>query len=64
MFSDQKLHRIIKEYVIYFNRARPHQGIAQKIMEESGREPPPAANGKIVAFPVPNGLYHDYRRAA
>jgi len=26
------LYRVIKEYVEFFNQARPHQGIAQKIL--------------------------------
>jgi putative transposase len=64
IFSDQQLYRVIKEYVGYFNRARPHQGIAQKIPEESRSEEPPRGKGKIIAFPVLNGLHHDYHRAA
>src|SRR4030095_1964022 len=29
--SDQQLYRVIEEYVGDFNRARPHQGIGQKV---------------------------------
>jgi transposase InsO family protein len=29
--GDRQLHRVIKEYVECFNRARPHQGIGQRI---------------------------------
>ena len=64
IFSDQQLHRVIKEYVAYFNRARPHQGVGQKIPEASRSESPPLRKGRITAFPVLNGLHHDYRRAA
>lgn len=64
IFSDQQLHRIFKEYVAYFNRARPHQGFAQKFPEASRRESPPLGKGRIIAFPVLNGLHHAYRRAA
>ena len=64
IFSDRPLHRVIKEYVAYFNRARPHQGIGQIIPEVSRSESPPVRIGKIIAFPVLNGLHHDYRRAA
>jgi transposase InsO family protein len=58
-----QLMRILKEYVGYFNRARPHQGIGQRIPE--AQSPPREARaGKVIAFPVLNGLHHDYRRAA
>jgi putative transposase len=58
-----QLMRILKEYVGYFNRARPHQGIGQRIPEPQSplRE---TKAGKVIAFPVLNGLHHDYRRAA
>ncbi len=29
------LHRVIREYMVYFNRARPRQGIAQQIPKGS-----------------------------
>ncbi len=64
IFSDQQLYHVMKEYVVYFNRARPHQGIGQKIPEVSRTESAPIPKGKIIAFPVLNGLHHDYRRAA
>jgi putative transposase len=64
IFSDGQLYRVIKEYVAYFNRARPYQGIGQEIPEALRSESPPIKKGKIIAFPVLNGLHHDYRRAA
>jgi hypothetical protein len=59
-----QLVRILNEYVSYFNQARPHQGIAQRFPEatQSPRREPTA--GKVIAFPVMNGLHHDYRRVA
>jgi transposase InsO family protein len=64
VFGDRQLHRVIKEYVEYFNRARPHQGIGQRI--PGGILPQPAwpRRGRLIAVPVLNGLHHDYRRAA
>jgi hypothetical protein len=52
----RQLHRVIKEYVEYFNRARPHQGIGQRIPE--GTVPPPAwlRRGRLIAVPVLNGV--------
>lgn len=97
IFSDAQLYRVIKEYVGYFNRARPHQGMKQqfperienahveastpnkiipfpglKAKEREGRSSTPPESeanrseeqGKIIAFPILNGLHHDYRRVA
>jgi putative transposase len=60
----RQLNLLLKDYIVYFNQAWPHQGIAQGI--PAPRVSPPAAPkpGKIMAFPVLNGLHHDYRRAA
>lgn len=64
IFNDPQLYRVMKEYVGYFNWARPHQGIAQKIPEGSRSEDPSRGKGKVSGFPVLNGLHHDYQRAA
>jgi putative transposase len=66
ILSERHLHHVIGEYVAYFNHARPHQEIGQRIPG------PPAdtlsANmqvpSRIVGYPVLGGLHHDYRRAA
>jgi hypothetical protein len=55
------LYRVVGEYVSYFNNARPHQGLNQKIPCGRGC---PSGEGKIVALPVLGELHHDYRRAA
>jgi transposase InsO family protein len=60
ILSEQHLRRIVKDYIAYFNRARPHQGLQQRI-------PCPAllseqTHGEIVGIPVLGGLHHDYRR--
>lgn len=66
ILSERHLHQIIDEYVAYFNRARPHQGIGQRIpdppedMLSVDRESP----SRIVGYPVLGGLHHDYRRIA
>jgi putative transposase len=58
-----QLIRILKEYGAYFNRARPHQEIEQRIPEAT-QSPREARTGKVIAFPVLNWLHHDYRRKA
>ena len=64
VLGEQHLYRVIREYVEYFNRARPHQGIEQKVPEASSGVPAKQGKGKIIAFPVLNGLHHDYQLAA
>ena len=60
VLGEKHLHRVIREYVDYFNRARPHQGIEQQIPEGSPSIPLEPGKAKIIAFPVLNGLHHDY----
>jgi hypothetical protein len=62
--GEKHLYRILKEYVDYFNRARPHEGIEQKIPVTIPSVPEKRGKGKIIAFPVLNGLHRDYRLAA
>ena len=59
--GDRQLHRVVKEYVEYFNRARPHQGIAQGIPEGITRPSGWPRRGRFIAVPVLDGLHHDYR---
>jgi putative transposase len=60
--DDQHLARLMGEYKDYFNEARPHQGVGQRV---PGRPALVADVTKpIVIKPVLGGLHHDYRRAA
>ncbi len=63
IFHRNHLSRIVKEYVDYYNRSRPHQGIGQRIPARFG-ESNPAQSGRIIATPVLGGLHHDYSRVA
>jgi len=64
ILSERQLRRVLKEYVeIYFNRARPHQGLWQGI-PVAGSRSVPTAGGKVVSIPILGGLHHDYQRAA
>jgi putative transposase len=65
IFDEKQLQRVLNEYVVYFNRARPHQGIGQQIPEQYSSGPPSSnAAGKVIARPVMGGLHHDYQWAA
>ena len=37
-FGERHLRRVLREYVAYFNRARPHQGLEQALPEPSAPE--------------------------
>ncbi len=60
VLDDRHCHRVVAEYVRYYNDARPHQGIGQRTPVHAERP----AGGNILPFPVLGGLHHNYRRAA
>jgi transposase InsO family protein len=60
ILSEPHLHRVIKEYREYFNYARPHQGIGQRIPCRQESRDRPWARGKVVSRPLLGGLHHDY----
>ncbi len=55
------LERVLREYVKFFNGARPHQGLGQRVPNGSTAQ---TSGAKVAAFPVLGGLHHDYRWAA
>jgi len=60
VFHQQQLHRVVKEYVNYYNGARPHQGIQQRRPKHLADPPPLPLIGKLVSKPILGGLHHDY----
>jgi len=65
ILQEKQLHRVLHAYVVYFNRARPHQGIQQQIPgQKAGSMLSSHGCGKVISFPVLGGLHHDYRRSA
>ena len=62
VLGEAHLRRILREYVTYFNRDRPHQGLRQRIPD------PPEEDvhqiGPVRATPILGGLHHTYHRAA
>ncbi len=63
--SEGHLRRVLAEYVRYFNRSRPHQGIGQRVpVPEEGSDRSLGTRRHIMAFPVLGGLHHTYRRVA
>jgi len=65
ILHEKQLQRVLNAYVVYFNQARPHQGIAQQIPEPSRSAlSSHQAGDKVIALPVMGGLHHDYHWAA
>jgi len=65
VLGESHLRRVLREYVAYFNTARPHQGLQQRTpADTSGAALRPQPGGQIRAVPVSGGLHHTYRRAA
>ena len=65
ILSERHLRRILGEYVeTYFNRARPHQGLSQRVPSPGGPPSIVDVGRKVVGRPILGGLHHDYRWAA
>ncbi len=65
ILSERHLLRKVKEYVRYFNRVRPHQGLNGQIPIPSS--PPPSVVPPLTQLrriPILGGLHHDYQWAA
>jgi transposase InsO family protein len=62
ILSERHLLRVLGDYVVYFNSARPHQGLQRRIPEPPAE--PTASSGRICATSVLGGLHHSYHRAA
>jgi hypothetical protein len=53
LLNEEHLGKVAREYVRFFNKARPHQGMGQRIPEGPVNE---NHQGKIVSLPVLGGL--------
>jgi putative transposase len=62
LLDDRHFDSLARQYMVYFNDARPHQGIEQ--MEPANRALNIDTSKPIVVTPVLGGLHADYRRAA
>lgn len=64
ILSQRQCRHVVKEYVEYYNLARPHQGINQRIPGREDQVEIEAYSGIVNAMPVLNGLHHDYSKAS
>ncbi len=65
ILSEKQLHRVLRAYIEYFNRARPHQGIHQQVPERTVTSVvSDQLADRIISVPILGGLHHEYRRVA
>jgi len=68
VFGINRLERIVDEYVAYFNKHRPHQGIGNKIPDEYKKQAKLTgqvqSNNQIIREELLGGLLKSYQRAA
>jgi hypothetical protein len=62
ILGERHLHRVVSEYIRYYNESRCHRSLAGNAPVPRDVEPP--SSGKVIAFPVLGGLHHRYSRAA
>ena len=60
ILNERQLRRLVEEYSAYFNPARPHQGIKQRVPCGTVRSDALPVTAKLSSRPVLNGLHHDY----
>jgi transposase InsO family protein len=65
ILGERHLARALAAYTHYFNGARLHQGIDQRVPKKPPRPAAtPNASRQVRAVPVLGGLHYDYKRAA
>ena len=61
LFSERQLQRACSEFVAHYHRERPHQGLGNRLIDDSARA---ADHGEVVCDERLGGLLKHYRRAA
>jgi putative transposase len=61
ILNEQHLHRVLTEYVAYYNERRPHQGLAQRCPIPLVGTP---SEGDVLRRDILGGIIHDYQRHA
>jgi transposase InsO family protein len=62
--SARQILQVCREYVNYYNAARPSQALHAIPDPHPELIKPQAETGRVVAVPALGGVQHDYRRAA
>ena len=64
ILGEEHLRMILRRYCEYFNDARPHQGIGQRVPNKPPAAGRRAESGSVTEIPILGGLHHEYRLAA
>ena len=68
ILGERHLPAVLTEYQVYYNTARPHQGIAQHVPDDERGVPRTTVTDidrqRIRREPVLNGLINEYTHAA
>ncbi len=65
VFGERHLMHMPKAYLVFFNHARPHQGLGQRIPVPLPDENEPNRGiGRVRSIPILGGLHHRYQLAA
>lgn len=62
IINQRHLRQVMLDYTSYYNTARPHQGIEQRLPVSEDRSV--SGSGPIICRDVLGGIIHDYQRAA
>ena len=64
MFNEQRLRRVLREYVAHYNDLRPHRSLLLEAPVGPRALSPPSLRDELISDPVLGGLHHVYRWAA
>jgi transposase InsO family protein len=62
LIGERACLRVVQEYVRYFNQARPHQGLGQRIPVAPIPPNNVSFSAHVVSVSILHGLHHDYQR--
>jgi hypothetical protein len=63
ILNRQQLQRTLREYLDFYNRQRPHQGLQQRVLisiDSASRLMPDPDGGRILSAPILGGLHYTY----
>jgi putative transposase len=64
MLNERHLRGVLREFVGFYNTARPHRSLALEPPTGPRGLPPPSERRRVVADPILGGLHHVYDWAA
>jgi hypothetical protein len=62
--NEEHIRNVCREYIRYYNHARPSQATHAIPDPYPELTVPPSKNGKVVSLPILGGIHHDYRLVA